>query len=255
VTLRFASLGSGSRGNALLVEHDDTLLMIDCGLPRRDAVRRLAALGREPRDIHALLVTHEHGDHVRGVGAFAARYGTPVLATAGTASAAKLTNLPSLRVISYRSGFACGALTVEPFTVPHDAREPCQFAFRAARRCLAVLTDTGHVTPHILERLDGVHALAVECNHDLDSLWSGPYPESVKRRVSSRFGHLDNRAAADVVRRVERPDLQWVMALHLSERNNSAGQVRGALEPVLGASSERLHIATQDIPSAWLSVD
>jgi phosphoribosyl 1,2-cyclic phosphodiesterase len=253
VTLRFASLGSGSRGNALLVEHDDTLLMIDCGLPLKIVEERLRAVGREPRDVTALLVTHEHSDHVQGVERFVRRYNTRVLMTPGTASAAGAT-LRS-EALSCHRALVIGAIRVEPFPVPHDAREPCQFVLAAGERRLGLLTDTGHVTPHMLERLSGCDALALECNHDLDSLRAGAYPESLKARVASRFGHLNNAQACDLLGRLEQSRLQWVAALHLSERNNSPAHVRAALGTVLENARYPLHLAEQDASLMWLTVD
>ena len=250
VTLRFASLGSGSRGNASLVEFGATLLMVDCGLPRAVVEERLAALGREPRDVTAILVTHEHGDHVQGVGSFARRYGTPVWMTWGTAGASRA--VPSPNGLSCHRELVVGGIAVEPYPVPHDAREPCQFVFRAGGRRLGMLTDAGFVTPHICERLAGCDALAVECNHDLDALHRGPYPESVKSRVASRYGHLNNEQTAGLLTRVRHAGLQWVVGLHLSETNNTPAQARAALEPVLGETA--LHLATQDAPTGWLEV-
>jgi phosphoribosyl 1,2-cyclic phosphodiesterase len=248
VTLRFASLGSGSRGNALLVEFGATLLMVDCGLPRTVLEERLKVVGRDPRDVTAVLISHEHADHAHGVAKFAKRYGTPVWMTPGTASAAGRT--VANRQFSCHRELVIEAIKVEPYPVPHDAREPCQFVFVAGGRRLGVLTDAGHVTPHMLERLSGCDALAIECNHDLESLERGPYPDSLKARVASRYGHLNNGQTIDLLKRVDHGGLQWVMGLHLSEQNNSPEHVRAALEP----SRYALHLATQDTPTAWHDV-
>ena len=149
--LRFAALGSGSRGNALLVEFGATLLMVDCGLPRKAIEERLETLERSARDVTAVLVTHEHTDHAQGVEAFARRYNTPLWMTPGTASAIR--GLTRVNTLSCHRAFQIGGITVEPYPVPHDAREPCQFVFEAAGRRLGLLTDAGHVTPHMYERL------------------------------------------------------------------------------------------------------
>ena len=253
MTLRFASLGSGSRGNALLVEFGSTLLMVDCGLARKSVEERLHAVNRDPRDVTALLVTHEHTDHAQGVETFARRYDTPVWMTPGTASAfgggMKFHSLSCHRELRF------GGMTVEPYPVPHDAREPCQFVFAAGGRRLGLLTDAGHVTPHMYERLAASDALAVECNHDLDSLQRGPYPESVKARVASRFGHLNNLQTTQLLGRLDASRLQWVVGLHLSERNNSPDTVRAALRPALETARYPLHLASQDAPTQWLAVD
>ena len=251
--LRFASLGSGSRGNALLVEFGSTLLMIDCGLPRKTVEERLRAVDRSPRDVTALLVTHEHTDHSQGVETFARRYNTPVWMTLGTASA--LGSRTKFEPLSCHRELNLGGMTVEPYPVPHDAREPCQFVFAAGGRRLGLLTDAGHVTPHMYDRLAACDALAVECNHDLEWLQRGPYPESLKARVASRFGHLNNVQTTELLSRLDASRLQWVMGLHLSERNNSPEQVRAALRPALEAARYPLHLATQAAPTQWLSLD
>jgi phosphoribosyl 1,2-cyclic phosphodiesterase len=253
MTMRFASLGSGSRGNALLVEFGSTLLMIDCGLPRKVVEERLQAVGRSPRDLTALLVTHEHNDHAQGVAVFARRYNTPLWMTPGTASAMR--ELVNVQTLSCHRPLTLGAISVEPFPVPHDAREPCQFVFAAGGRRLGLLTDSGHVTPHMYSRLADCDALAIECNHDLHSLQRGPYPDSLKARVASRFGHLNNGQATELLAKLAGGRLQWVMGLHLSERNNSPDQVRAALAPALASTRYPLHLATQDTPTAWHALD
>ena len=253
MALRFASLGSGSRGNALLVEHRDTLIMIDCGLPLRVLEARLAAVGRSPRDIDAMLVTHEHADHSRSIGAFQRRYPVPLWTTPGTAAA--IGRPPLLKSLSSHRELELGSITVEPFPVPHDAREPCQFAFRAGSRRLAVLTDTGHVTPTIRQRLEACQGIAVEFNHDLAMLESGSYPPAVKARVASRIGHLNNAQSAELIEGVGHRDLGWVAGLHISEQNNSEARVRSAVEPLVSAFALDFRIATQDAPLEWLVID
>lgn len=251
--LRFTTLGSGSRGNALLIEAGSTLLMVDCGLPRRDLEARLRAVGRSPLDVTALLVTHEHADHVRTAGSFARRFGTAVWMTSGTAS--RVRGLATVRTFSSHRGLSLGGIEVEPYPVPHDAREPVQFVFRAGGRRLGLLTDTGHVTPHIVERLEGCDALALEFNHDAETLATGTYPESVKARVASRYGHLSNEQAAALLGRFRGSALQWVMAMHVSEQNNSVPQVRRAIEPVADGCGWAVHVATQDDASGWIAVE
>jgi phosphoribosyl 1,2-cyclic phosphodiesterase len=253
LALRFASLGSGSRGNASLVEHGSTLLMIDCGLPLKVVEARLRSIGREPRDVTALLVTHEHGDHSHGVASFARRYNTPLWMTAGTASAIR--GLASVNLLSPHRDLKIGEVDVQPYPVPHDAREPCQFVLGASGKRVGILTDAGHVTAHMRERLALCDAIAVEFNHDLDSLLRGPYPESLKTRIASRYGHLNNAQTTELLGRLDRSRLQWVAALHLSEQNNSPERVRAALGPALEDERRPLHLATQDAPTTWLSLD
>lgn len=253
MTLRFISLGSGSRGNASLVEFGSTVLMVDCGLPLKIVEERLQAADRQPSDIKAILVTHEHGDHAQGVAAFTKRYNTPVFMTCGTASA--LPAIARVRHLSPHRALTVGEIDVQPYPVPHDAREPCQFTFGAGGRRLGMLTDAGYVTPHMVERLTECDALALECNHDLESLQRGPYPESLKARVSSRFGHLNNHQTTELLHRLDATRVQWVLGLHLSERNNSPEHVRATLKPALDSARYPLHLATQDLPTAWLAVE
>ena len=257
--LRFASLASGSRGNALLVEADHTLLMIDCGLPYRDLEQRLEAVGRSAADIMAVLVTHEHGDHLRGVATFARRHGTRVLASHGTGRALRAlageTAEMELEAFSSHRPLAVGGIDVEPFPGPHDAREPCQFVFAASGRRLGLLTDTGHVTRHIRERLEGIDGLAIEFNHEAESLARGAYPPAVKARVASAYGHLSNAQAAACVGGLVHRGLQWVMAMHISERNNTREDVELALGAALGGRDVSFSIAEQETASGWIEIE
>jgi len=253
--MRFASLGSGSRGNALLVEYRQTLVLVDCGLTLKVVEERLRDLDRDPRDITAVLITHEHSDHVRGISAFTRRYRTPVKMTAGTAAGSASRGLPKLQTFNCHRHFEIGDLSVEPFPVPHDAREPSQFVFSGGQRRLGILTDTGHITPHIQERLAGCDAIALEFNHDAEALWAGDYPAHLKQRIASQVGHLNNAQAAQLLGHVADSRLQWVVALHLSEANNSPDRVRETLRATLGAEHPaKTHLAQQHEPSGWLEV-
>lgn len=249
--MRFASLGSGSRGNALLVEADGTRVLIDCGFGPRELGRRLARLGVEVGDIDAILVTHEHSDHVGGVVRCAERHGIAVYATAGTCVAAS--GLAGLRVERFDShaSFAVGALEVHPYPVPHDAREPVQFVLADGRHRLGVLTDAGHVTPHMVDMLTGCDALVLECNHDPEMLARGSYPGHLKRRIAGRFGHLDNGAAAELLRRVYARRLQHVVCAHLSEQNNRPALAVAAVAAALGCAPDWVGVAGQDEGFAW----
>lgn len=251
--MRFASLGSGSEGNGLVVECGDTRILIDCGFGVRDAAARLARLGLLPSSLTAILVTHEHTDHAQGVAAFARRYATPLWMTPGTASA--ISDLVSVNTLNPHRDLTIGGIDVKPYPVPHDAREPCQFTFAAGGRRLGMLTDAGHVTPHMVERLTGCDALALECNHDLDSLQRGPYPDSLKARVASRFGHLNNGQTTELLQRLDPTRVQWVLGLHLSERNNTPEHVRATLKPALENARYPLHLATQDAATQWFELD
>jgi phosphoribosyl 1,2-cyclic phosphodiesterase len=199
--MRFASLGSGSRGNATLIESGSTLVMVDCGFSRRETERRLARLGRSAAQLAALLVTHEHGDHIRGVCALARQYDLPVWLSAGTRLMLREDSPPGIHCIDAQAGIRLGDLEVLPFTVPHDAREPCQFVFADGNHRFGLLTDTGRITAHIRDCLDGCDALMLECNHDPAMLAGGPYSASLKARVGGPLGHLSNAQAAGLLAR------------------------------------------------------
>jgi phosphoribosyl 1,2-cyclic phosphodiesterase len=251
--LRFCALASGSRGNALLVEHEDTLILIDNGLALKTLVGRLDAVGRRLDDIDALLITHEHGDHSRGIGPLIRRRELPLWATPGTAQV--ISAISDYEAMRCDRELKIGSIDVRPFAVPHDAREPCQFIFNAGGKRLGLLTDTGYATPVVVESLKSCDAIAIEFNHDSTMLETGSYPESVKARVGSRFGHLSNAQTVGLLEEVAHSGLQWVMGLHLSEQNNSPAHVRTAAARITDQSSVELHLATQDEASPWLEVD
>lgn len=252
--MRFASLGSGSRGNATLIEAGGTCLMLDCGFSCTETERRLARLGLAPDRVSAILVTHEHGDHANGVAAFARRHGTPVWFTPGTAVAMRDAAVPAANHLNSHRPFRLGDIEVRPFPVPHDAREPCQFVFAAHRRRLGILTDAGSLTSHMLESLAGCDALVLECNHDEQMLRNGPYPDSLKRRVGGRLGHLSNRQAAGLLERLGADRLQHLVAAHLSEKNNAEALVRTALAEAGRISPDWIRIADQDAGLDWCEI-
>jgi phosphoribosyl 1,2-cyclic phosphodiesterase len=210
--LRFASLGSGSRGNATLISHQDTNLLIDCGFSVRETERRLAVFGMSPTQLAAILVTHEHQDHVQGVGALARKYQLPVYLSNGTHQAIRWGELPECRLIEPECEFTIGAVWCDPFTVPHDAAEPLQFVFDDGDHRLGLLTDTGRITAHIVEKLQQLDVLLLECNHDVTMLANSGYPPSLKQRVGGEYGHLNNDQATALLGRIDSTMLQHVVA-------------------------------------------
>jgi len=244
--MRFASLGSGSGGNCSLIEAGETRVLLDSGFAAKEVEARLKQLGVEPDTVQAILVTHEHHDHTKGVGAYARRYKLPVWMTAGTHRQNRCGELPQVEVFNcHNGGFTIGELTVEPFPVPHDAVEPAQFVFSSNGSRLGMLTDIGFYTPHIVETLKGCDALFLECNHDPDMLANGPYPPSLQARVAGRLGHLSNAQAAEFLQQLDHDRLQHIVAAHLSERNNRPELVREAMASVSTAIEQRLSIAGQ----------
>ncbi len=264
--MRFASLGSGSDGNALLIESSDdgrvTRVLVDCGFGRREAERRLRVAGCEPDGLDAILVTHEHADHVGGVFRLARAHGIPVHLTHGTlhAVAAMLEVVPDvrplLRVFDSHEGFECAGLRVEPVPVPHDAREPVQYVLDDGRCRVGVLTDLGQGTPHVLRALSRLDALVLECNHDAQMLAANVrYPAALKRRIAGPWGHLDNREAARILSAIDRSRLRTVVAAHLSRHNNRPELARQALASVLMSDAdEMIRVADQDTGVDWVTV-
>ncbi|MGE5027902.1 MAG: MBL fold metallo-hydrolase [Betaproteobacteria bacterium] len=253
--MRFASLGSGSRGNALVVEAGHTRLLLDCGFSIREMVSRLSRLKLQPEDLTGILITHEHSDHIGGAVKLAGRYGIPVWLTHGTfKSHVPAGILPNACLIDGHSAFQIGKIEVQPFPVPHDAREPVQYVFSDGSRRLGVLTDAGNSTPHIEAVLSGCDALVLECNHDTDMLRNGPYPPMLKQRVAGRFGHLDNGAAARLLANLDTGRLQHMIAAHLSEKNNTPELAREALSAVLNCEPDWVGVADQTNGFAWRQV-
>jgi phosphoribosyl 1,2-cyclic phosphodiesterase len=250
--MRFTSLGSGSSGNALVVESGATRVMMDCGFAIGETKMRLERSGLSPGDITAIVVTHEHDDHMGGVARFAKRYAIPVYLTRGTAQWLP-PDFPAVlvRFIDSHTPFAIDGLQVDPFPVPHDAREPVQYAFSDGAARLGVATDLGCITQHVVEKLSGCSALVVETNHDLDMLMGGPYPVSLKHRVSGRFGHLDNAVARQLVACLERPGLKHLIAAHLSKQNNTRELAVAALAGGAGCEEEWVGVATQEDGFGW----
>lgn len=219
--MQFSSLGSGSKGNGTLVRYRDCTLLIDCGFSLKETEKRLAKLGVRPAEIDGMIVTHEHSDHIHGVGPFARRHQTPVYMTQGTYRGYDLGKIPQLILIKQYASFSVKGFTIHPVAVPHDAQEPAQFVFEAGDKRLGLLTDLGSITPHIESRYRACDALILEANHDPLMLASGPYPPSLKTRVAGAWGHLSNQQAASLLERVVCSRLQHLVVAHISEKNNS----------------------------------
>ena len=255
MTLRFASLGSGSKGNCLVAESGNTRVLLDCGLTPAETERRLARLGLAPADITGILVTHEHSDHAGHAYAFAAEHGATVWLTFGTRAALAEEGLHpgevGTRIIDGRARFSIGDVEIEPFTVPHDAREPVQYVLSDGASRLGVLTDIGTTTAHVQATLSRCDALVLECNHDLDLLWGGEYPRWLKQRIAGPFGHLDNGTAAKLLAALDRSKLKHLIAAHLSEKNNRPELAREALAGAIGCEASWVAIATQEDGFSW----
>ena len=255
MTLRFASIGSGSKGNCLVAESGNTRLLLDCGLSPRETERRLARLGLAPADLAGILVTHEHDDHAGQAFAFAALHRLPVWLTWGTQAALAEGGKPpggvETRTILGRSAFAVGDLEVLPYTVPHDAREPVQFVLSDGAFRLGVLTDLGASTAHVEATLSGCDALVLETNHDEDMIWAGDYPKWLKERITGPFGHLSNRQSGLLLGALDRSKLKHVLAAHLSAHNNKPDLAREALARAMGCARDWIGLSTPDEGFGW----
>ncbi len=254
--MRFSLLGSGSKGNATLVETGSTRILVDSGFSLKELEWRLGRLGCDAGSLTAVLVTHEHNDHVGGIGPLARKYRLPVWMTPGTWSHSqhKLGEIPGLSLFNCHEGFAIDGIQVHPFPVPHDAREPCQFIFSDGVRRLGLLTDTGRITQHIETRLSDCDALILECNHDADMLATGPYPPSLKQRVAGGLGHLSNAQSAQTLTRIGTGKLQHIVGAHLSENNNTPELARAALAAALDCEPAWVSLADQEGGLDWRDI-
>ena len=258
--MRFCSLGSGSTGNATVVEASAGIttsrLLIDCGFSARELELRLARAGLQADDLDAVFVTHEHGDHIGCAVTLARRHRLPLWMSRGTWRAIGEPELPGLLNIA-RDGQAItlGDLLLQPYTVAHDAEEPLQLRASDGARHLGVLTDVGSITPHLLSNLQGCDALLLECNHDRELLAQSRYPASLKARIGGRFGHLSNDTAAEILAACLHGGLRHLVAAHLSEQNNRPELACAALARVCGAASRDIVVADPAQGFAWLSLD
>jgi phosphoribosyl 1,2-cyclic phosphodiesterase len=241
--MRVTVLGSGSGGNATLVECGDVRLLIDAGFSGRDLERRMLVVGVDPASVTAILITHDHGDHTKGMGVLARRFGTPLYLTAKTrtACAALLNGSEEIREYASSQPVVLGTLEVRPFLTVHDAADPIAVTVRDVDTGakLGIATDLGRPTAAVRAELAGCHMLVLEANHDDARLWAGPYPWSVKQRIASSHGHLSNRAAAELATELHHAGLAHVVLAHLSEHCND-----GALAmDVIGAALSRVRYA------------
>ena len=259
--LRFKSLGSGSSGNATLVEATGSMglspvrLLIDCGLGLKQLNYRLGEAGLQAEDIDAVFITHEHGDHIGCARSLSLRCRIPVWMSHGTHAAIGAPDFEGL-LHTARDGEAIdlGGLQLTPFTVPHDAREPLQLSCTDGSAKLGVLTDLGHATAHVMAQLQNCDALLLECNHDAGMLAQSAYPAFLKRRVGGQHGHLSNAAAAEIARTVLHPGLKHLVAAHLSAHNNRPDLAQEALSQATGLAKNDILVAGALTGTPWLCV-
>jgi len=246
-------LGSGSRGNAVYVSDGTTAILVDAGFSARETDRRLRDCGIDPAGLKALLLTHEHTDHVKGVERMVRRHRLPVFLTEGTARA-----LDPERILPEAIPFACGrefridTLTVHPFSISHDAGEPAGFAITANGTRIGIATDLGQPTALVRDHLQGCRVLILESNHDPELLMTGPYPWFLKQRIRGRTGHLSNQDSGRLLSELMHAGLEHVVLAHLSETNNTPQMALAEAGRALGGAPVRLTAAAQGLPTPLL---
>lgn len=256
--MEISLLASGSKGNAVYVKSGETRLLIDAGLSAVELLRRLGMIGVDGKELDAILISHEHSDHIRGAGTLARKLKIPVLVSSPTrqASANLLKKTESIEFESGRS-FGFRDLMIEPFPTTHDATDPVGFAIESKEGRIGFATDLGIVTRLVTEKLKGCRFLVLEANHDEDMLMNGPYPWHLKQRIKSKHGHISNTESVQLLAELLHEDLEGVFLAHLSEVNNSPELPHAAASKLLSAQnccSPRLLIGTQNQPSEMLAI-
>jgi phosphoribosyl 1,2-cyclic phosphodiesterase len=254
LSLRISVLGSGSRGNSAWIATERTRLLVDAGLSKRETCARLTSIGERPETCDAILISHEHADHVCGIRKLAIDLRCPIYINDFTRRALEWSpKITAFERIVAGEKFVVGDIEVTPFSVPHDASDPVAFTFSAEGLKIAVVTDLGYIPEHVKQHLRGCHLLVFESNHDIEMLRVGPYPWFVKQRVMSRHGHLSNDMTADFLADAYDGRAQVLVLAHLSESNNHPEIARltalQALERRTDGALPELHLATQDAPT------
>lgn len=258
--MQFTILGSGSNGNCAYLETPETRLLIDAGFNPKQIRTRLATLSRVPENLNGILITHEHIDHIAGLVGIAQKLNVPIYCNRDTKDAIEFTLKTKFECRLFRTGdsFELGDISVDTFSIPHDAADPVGFLLRTPRGNIGFLTDLGHATKLVLERVRPAHALVLESNHDVKMLQDCPRrPWSLKQRILGRHGHLSNDAAADAATEVMSADLKHLYLAHLSRECNQpelARRVMAARLENIGATHVALNLTAQGEPCATLAL-
>jgi phosphoribosyl 1,2-cyclic phosphodiesterase len=254
---RVCVLASGSKGNAIYVSNKKTAVLFDAGLSGSEIEKRLRARNIEPDSLDAIVVSHEHGDHVRGVGVLSRRFGLPVHISEATLAAAKtqLGFLHEVRRLTRGASFCVGTLSIHPFSLSHDAVDPVGFTIQDGRTKIGIATDLGVATQLVCHHLEGCRLVVLEANHDLKMLEEGPYPWEVKQRISSRLGHLSNEASRDLLDKVSHGGLDHVVVAHVSETNNKPDRALSVVREATGHHGIQFSLASQYVAGDMINLD
>lgn len=255
--MEFSVLGSGSKGNSYILREGKTLILIDTGFSSREIQKRMKKISIHPRDISAILITHEHWDHIRGLENFIKYFPVPIYLSKGTLNSISFPLDTEINIIEGGKDFQIENITISPFSVPHDASEPMGFTFSNGRKKIGFASDLGKVTFLVLEKLKNTNLVALETNHDEELLKNGPYPLNLKVRIKSAFGHLSNRDAANALKEIISEDLKYILPIHLSEVNNNPNLVKYYMEEILRVNyfkSITCIVATQSETIPFLEV-
>ena len=256
--MRFCSLGSGSAGNSFVVQDNATTLLVDCGFGLNETVSRLERYDIKPDQLNAILLTHEHEDHIKGAFSFSNKYKIPIYLSYGTFKMCKKRINDNYDInfnfIKSFQSFMINEIEVTPIPVPHDAREPFQFMFKSNFKTIAIITDLGFVTNHLIETLKEVDALVIEFNHDKDMLVDSDYPQSLKDRVSGMYGHLENMESIKLLKSINYKGIKWIAAAHLSEKNNDERLVKRLIADATLKENESIKVISQMNGIDWLNI-
>jgi phosphoribosyl 1,2-cyclic phosphodiesterase len=249
--LKFSILSSGSGGNSVYIEADGKRVLIDAGLSEKKLSQRIAHIDRSLSGLDAVFATHEHSDHIRGMGPLLRKHQVPLYTTEGTYKRASHTlgKLPGFNAIRAGQPVEFGELIVEPYATPHDAEESVAFVIHYRGLRLGLATDLGKVTPEVKSKLQKLDALLIESNHDVEMLDAGPYPWVTKRRIKSDVGHLSNEACGEMLASVKHSKLRLVVLMHMSETNNHPDLARLTAQQALGQDTPNMIIAEQNHPT------
>ena len=256
--MRFCSLGSGSSGNSFVVQNEITTLLVDCGFGLNETVTRLGRYGVSPDKINAILLTHEHEDHIKGAFSFSNKYKVPIYLSYGTFKMCKKRINDNydinFNIIESTQSFMINDVEVTPIPVPHDAREPFQFMFKSNLKSIAIITDLGFITNHIIKTIKEIKALVIEFNHDKTMLVDSDYPQSLKNRVGGLYGHLDNMESIKLLKSINYESINWIAAAHQNEKNNDDTLVRRLISEATLKDSESIKVIDQMNGIDWLNV-